>query len=495
MDTKLERTFWDQYVNKTKAYNIPRKSIRWYVKRVEDYLQGYPDCPVERHTPDVVENYLKDLERNSRLLDWQFKQVVDSLRILFIDLVSAPWAAEFPWEFWSESSTDLPDSHATVAREYTLLASEASIKPQKTNEVVSSTNAKKDNSLLMKASALFPQHFDRLMISVRTKQYSIRTEQAYVNWLARYVAFHNMQDPANLAGQDVKAYLEYLVVQRNVTRSTQSQTLCALVYFYKQVLEIDLGEFGNFSHSKKPRRLPVVLSQFEVSNLLSKIEHPTYRLMANLLYGCGLRLLECIRMRIFDVDFDYHQIIVRNAKGNKDRVVPLPKRLVKALREQIVYVKKIQEDDLGEGYGEVYLPYALARKYPNAAKEIGWAYLFPASKLSVDPRSKKTRRHHMHETVLQKQIKKAAKEAGLYKRVSCHALRHSFATHLLESGYDIRTVQELLGHSDVSTTMMVAPGFLPPATLVRPWTSYTHVLNKPGISVLSPLDQLRFDSE
>ncbi len=475
MDTKRERTFWDQYVNKTKAYNIPYKSIRWYVKRAEDYLQAFSDCPVERHTPEVVENYLKDLGRNSRLLDWQFKQVVDSLRILFVDLVRAPWAAEFPWEFWRESSTDLPDSHATVAREYTPLASEISINSQKTNEVVSSASAKMDNGLLVKVSRLFPQHFDRLIICIRTKQYSIRTEQAYVNWLARYIAFHNMQDPGNLDGQSVKAYLEYLVVKRHVAGGTQSQALCALVFFYKQVLEIDLGEFGNFAHSQKPRRLPVVLSRTEVASLLSKLEHPTYRLMANLLYGCGLRLLECIRLRVFDIDFNYQQIVVRNGKGNKDRVVPLPKRLVHALREQIAFVKKLHEDDLADGHGDVYLPYALARKYPNAAKEIGWAYLFPASKLSVDPRSKKTRRHHINETVLQKQIKNASQEAALHKRVSCHSLRHSFATHLLESGYDIRTVQELLGHADVSTTMI-----------------YTHVLNKPGVSILSPLDQLDF---
>ncbi|NOX42466.1 MAG: integron integrase [Gammaproteobacteria bacterium] len=195
--------------------------------------------------------------------------------------------------------------------------------------------------------------------------------------------------------------------------------------------------------------------------------------MANLLYGCGLRLLECIRLRIFDIDFNYYQIVVRNAKGNKDRVAPLPKRLIDAMCEQIDYLKALHQEDLAEGFGEVFLPGALARKLPNAAKETGWQYLFPASKLSVDPRSNKTRRHHIHESVLQKKIKKAAKAAGLYKRVSCHSLRHSFATHLLEAGYDIRTVQELLGHADVSTTMI-----------------YTHVLNRPGVAVLSPLDQL-----
>ena len=467
METNGADQLWERYVEKTKGCNIPPNSIRWYVKRVEDYLRVHSELNLHQHSAEHVDNYLQALGRNSRLQDWQFRQVVDALRIFFVDLLDIQWAAAFPWTFWIESSKPLPDSHATVARDYLPVGTNDKLK------VGSHKAVNEDNGLVAKASELFPEHFEKLVTRVRTKQYSIRTEQAYVQWLARYVAYHDMKDPANLDGHSVNAYLEYLVVKRNVSASTQSQALCALVFFYKQVLEIDLGDFGNFSHSKKPRRLPVVLSPSEVASLFSKIEHPVNQLMANLLYGCGLRLLECIRLRVFDVDFNYQQIIIRNAKGNKDRVVPLPKRLVGALRDQINYVKKLQEQDLAEGYGEVYLPDALSRKYPNAAKEIGWAYLFPASKLSVDPRSKKTRRHHINETVLQKQIKKAAKDAGLYKRVSCHSLRHSFATHLLESGYDIRTVQELLGHADVSTTMI-----------------YTHVLNKPGVSVLSPLDQL-----
>jgi integron integrase len=469
--------FWDKYIEKTKDYKIPSHSIRWYVKRAEEYIKSYPDLGLNCHSHDTVEKYFQKLSRNSRLTDWQFKQAVGAIRILFIEFVRPGWANSFPWDFWIESSTQLPRTHATVARDYAPLPLEKTA-CEPSQQRSDPNHADFSNiGLLKTVSALHPEHVSRLITIIRTKQYSVRTEQAYVHWLARYIAFHDMKDPGCFDGHSVKEFLEYLVVKRHVSSSTQNQALCALVFFYKQVLDIELGDFGQFTHSKKPRRLPVVLSPSEVSTLLSNIDNPTYQLMANLLYGCGFRLLECIRLRIFDIDFHYHQIIVRNAKGGKDRVVPLPKRLVDALQNQINYVKKLHQEDLVAGFGDVYLPDALSRKYSNASKETGWQYLFPASRISLDPRSKISRRHHIHETVLQKQIKKATKVADIYKRVTSHSLRHSFATHLLESGYDIRTVQELLGHADVSTTMI-----------------YTHVLNKPGVSVLSPLDQLDVDS-
>ncbi|HSH42432.1 MAG TPA: integron integrase, partial [Arenicellales bacterium] len=228
-----------------------------------------------------------------------------------------------------------------------------------------------------------------------------------------------------------------------------------------------------FAHSRKPRRLPVVLSRDEVRRLFEHITNPTHRLMAAILYGCGLRLMECLRLRVLDIDTGYAQILVRDAKGKKDRVAPIPKRLSGDLERQLDKVRKLHAEDLEQGYGRVYIPEALARKYPNAETELRWQFVFPSARLATDPRSGVARRHHVHETGLQKQIKRAADRAGIRKKVSCHALRHSFATHLLESGYDIRTVQELLGHADVSTTMV-----------------YTHVLNRPGISVISPLDSL-----
>jgi integron integrase len=271
---------------------------------------------------------------------------------------------------------------------------------------------------------------------------------------------------------EVEAFLNYLVLQRKVSASTQAQALNAIVFLYKQVLDLDIGEFENLRTSNKPKRLPVVLSIAEVGQILSLLDGRNH-LMAGLLYGAGLRLMECMRLRIQDVDFDYGQIHVRSGKGQKDRVTPLPKSLVDDLHKQMEQVRTIHHLDMDAGFGEVWLPPALARKYPNAGREWGWQYLFPASKRSIDPGSGKERRHHLDEKVLQRAVKQAVRQSRISKRASCHTFRHSFATHLLERGYDIRTVQELLGHSDVSTTMI-----------------YTHVLNQGGKGVQSPLDSL-----
>jgi len=273
------------------------------------------------------------------------------------------------------------------------------------------------------------------------------------------------------AGQ-VKAFLQALAVVGRVAASTQNQALNALVFFYDQVLEQPLGELGAFARAKRPQRLPVVLSRDEVMRLLTGL-HGMHATMGALLYGTGMRLMECVRLRVKDVDFGYGQIVVRDGKGQKDRVVPLPVRLVEPLRAHLEKMRGLHRDDLVLGAGAVFLPDALARKYPNAAREWGWQYVFPASRLAADPRDGTVRRHHLHETSLQKAVRAATRAAGIEKPVSCHALRHSFATHMLEGGYDIRTVQELLGHSDVKTTMI-----------------YTHVLNRGGLGVVSPLDRV-----
>ena len=311
---------------------------------------------------------------------------------------------------------------------------------------------------------------DQVRDAIRTKHYSIRTEEAYVNWIRRYILFHDKRHPKDMGSAEITAFLTYLAVEQNVAASTQNQALSALLFLYRHVLEKELVGSIDAVRAKKPKRLPTVLTKPEVFRVIGFLSG-THQLMAKLLYGSGLRLLECVRLRVKDVDFAQRQIIVRDGKGHKDRVTMLPDSLISPLEGFLRHVKMIHDEDLALGYGSVYLPYALERKYPNAHKEWMWQYVFPASKRSRDPRSGVIRRHHVHESGLQKAVRQAAQQAGIPKRVTCHTFRHSFATHLLEAGYDIRTVQELLGHKDVKTTMI-----------------YTHVLNRGGLAVRSPLD-------
>ena len=314
-----------------------------------------------------------------------------------------------------------------------------------------------------------PKLLDQMRNVLRMKHYSKRTEKAYIDWIKRFIYFHNIQHPKEMGVPEIEQFLTHLAVQQHVAASTQNQALSAILFLYKQVLGIDLGPV-NAKRAKTPERLPVVFSRQEVKAVMAHLDG-IHWLMAFLLYGSGLRLMECLRLRVKDVDFDYHQILVRDGKGEKDRVTMLPKIVEEPLHQQIKKVKVLHDKDLAEGFGEVWLPYALNRKYPNTAKEFGWQYVFASHKRSVDPRSGKTMRHHVGQKVLQAAVKKAIKAAGITKHASCHTFRHSFATHLLEAGYDIRTVQELLGHKDVSTTMI-----------------YTHVLNRGGKGVVSPAD-------
>ena len=305
---------------------------------------------------------------------------------------------------------------------------------------------------------------------IRLKNYSIRTEEAYVSWARRFILFHNKLHPKDMGGPEIEAFLSHLAVDRNVSASTQNQALSALLFLYREVLRIDLDYPINSIRAKRPKRLPTVLTKDEAHNVL-KLISSKHQLMAKLLYGSGLRLMECIRLRVKDLDFEQHQIIVRDGKGLKDRVTVLPDALIIPLKRHLRHVKLAHEDDLADGYGSVYLPNALVRKYPHADHHWVWQYVFPAPKRSKDPRSGEVRRHHVDPSGLQKAVNKAARKAGIDKRVSCHTFRHSFATHLLEDGYDIRTVQELLGHKNVSTTMI-----------------YTHVLKRGPLAVRSPLD-------
>ena len=310
---------------------------------------------------------------------------------------------------------------------------------------------------------------DQVRDAICLKHFSIRTEQAYVNWIKRYIHFHNVRHPAEMGKPEVQAFLTHLAVERNVAASTQNQALSALLFLYKKVLHQDLGPIEAM-RARKPKRLPSVLTKAEIRRVLDHLSG-THLLMAKLLYGSGLRLMECLRLCVKDLDFAQHQIFVRDGKGEKDRVTMLPESLVSPLEDHLRIVKRTHDEDLAKGYGAVYLPYALERKYPNAEREWIWQYVFPAHRLSVDPCSNIVRRHHIHESSLQKALRAAAQATGIPKRISPHIFRHSFATHLLEAHYDIRTVQELLGHKDVKTTMI-----------------YTHVLNRGGLAVRSPLD-------
>lgn len=311
---------------------------------------------------------------------------------------------------------------------------------------------------------------ERVRYVIRMKHYSIRTEQAYVSWVKRFILFHNKRHPAKMGKAEIEAFLTHLAIDLEVSASTQNQAFNALLFLYRQVLGKELAENINAKRAKRPRRLPTVMSKDEAKRILRAMSG-THQLMAKLFYGSGLRLMECVRLRVKDIDFEMNQIAVRDAKGMKDRVTLLPETVKKPVKDHLAFVKTVHEKDMSQGHGVVFMPGALARKYPNASRQWGWQYVFPADRMSPAPRTDAVRRHHIHETSVQKAVKRAAKLAGIKKPISCHTFRHSFATHLLEDGYDIRTVQELLGHKDVRTTMI-----------------YTNVLRKGALAVRSPID-------
>ena len=317
-----------------------------------------------------------------------------------------------------------------------------------------------------------PKLIDQVRSAIRTKHYSPRTEEAYWHWIKKFILFHNKRHPNDMGEAEISAFLSHLAVNRNVTASTQNQALSALLFLYKEVLKKPLDWIQGVQRAKRPSRLPVVFTRQEVQAILRNLEGTKW-LMASLLYGAGLRLTECLRLRVKDIDFGYGQIVVRDGKGAKDRVTVLPSSLKEPLNKHLERVKALHERDLLEGFGRATLPFALDRKYPNAGREWGWQYVFPSAKRCWDAEAKREVRHHVTEEVLQKAVKSAVFRAAVSKPGSCHTFRHSFATHMLESGYDIRTVQELLGHKDVKTTMV-----------------YTHVLNRGGLAVRSPIDML-----
>jgi integron integrase len=333
------------------------------------------------------------------------------------------------------------------------------------------TNGKENSGMGGLASS--PRILDRVRVAARRLHYSIRTEDAYVQWAKRFILYHGKRHPEEMGEAEIVAFLNHLAAEQNVAASTQNQALSALLFLYKVVLERPVEWFSDrLTPAKRPERLPVVLTREEVRAVMGHLEG-VHRLAAGLMYGAGLRLMETVRLRVKDVDFGQNHLVVRDGKGAKDRVTVLPGTLAEALRDQITVVEVLHRRDLAEGFGRVYLPTALARKYPEADRELGWQYLFPAAKRAVDPRTGAVHRHHLAESAVQKMVKGAVRRTEIVKNASCHTFRHSFATHLLESGSDIRTIQELLGHNDVRTTMI-----------------YTHVLQKGPLGVRSPMDVL-----
>jgi integron integrase len=317
-----------------------------------------------------------------------------------------------------------------------------------------------------------PALFEVVRNKIRVKHYSIRTEKTYIYWIKAYLQFYSLQHPRELGAAQIEAFLTHLAVNRKVSASTQNQALSALLFFYQVVLEIELPYLDGITRAKRSTRIPVVFTPDEASSVIRNLQ-PSYTLMARLLYGSGLRLMECVRLRIKDVDFHYKTITIRNGKGGKDRVTMLPDLVLDDLELQMAKTKELHAFDRQAGHGFVYLPFALVKKYPNADCEWGWQYVFPSQTRSIDPRSGVERRHHVGGQSLQRAIKRSIIASGISKQASTHTFRHSFGTHLLQAGYDIRTVQELMGHKDIRTTQI-----------------YTHVLERGGNAVKSPLDSL-----
>lgn len=423
---------WSEYFQFALRKGVSAKKARFYVTWVKQFFEHIRK-PLRNCLAKDVQGFLDHLLNEKKAPQWQLEQARNALKLLCRDFLQVSWAAQKP---------------------------AGTIHEEPSQSVFSSEETVSVNSDI----------FKKLQIEMRFRHYSIRTEQTYIQWVRRFLYFHRIKPVDDLAAGDVKAFLEYLAVKKQVSASTQNQALNAIVFLFGNVLKKSLGDIGEFTRAKRPLRLPVVLAKEEMDRLLNSLTG-IYSLMAGLLYGSGLRLMECVRLRVKDIDFAQNQILVREGKGQKDRITILPKRFHEPLKRQIERVKKLHDEDLAKGFGDVYIWPSLECKYSNAAKEFIWQYVFPANNLSVDPRSGKVRRHHINENMLQKELKKTVLILRINKKVSCHTLRHSFATHLLESGYDIRTVQELLGHSDVSTTMI-----------------YTHVLNTPGLAVRSPVD-------
>ncbi len=424
LDANLEEDWVEPFRRALALRGVPAARVKWHVGWARKLAVRLKEKPLRQVTRKDVEDFLAMLSTSPGVAPWQTVQAADSVSILIGSVFGQDWGRTIRAPAPPPADIPVPSGDDPI---------------------------------------------ERLRYAIRCRNYSGKTEKSYAHWAARFYAFCG-ETGAEPGTGAVREFLERLVVAEDMSASTQAQALNALVFHCRYVLGDPVGELGDFRKSRRPKKLPVVLSREEVRRLLDALDE-THRLPAALLYGSGLRLLEALRLRVKDVDFDRRQIQVRDGKGQKDRLTVLPERWRERLAAHIAAVKTIHAGDLAAGYAGATFGPGLERKYPNAPREWGWQYVFPATRLCVEPGTGRARRHHLHETALQRAVRGAARRIGIVKPVGCHTLRHCFATHLLESGADIRTVQELLGHSDVQTTMI-----------------YTHVLNRPGMAVRSPAD-------
>ena len=450
--TERERNYWRKYAEYLLSNNISGRAAEACIRHAQQFAYSLEKKKLRDVDKTILQAYFDELGRSDKIVAWQYSQAVSAIEMLFEMLGLKKVLASFNWDECREAARELGREHPTVARSAS------------SREIVE--NRTQGDATLMSPDVL--RVLGRLRDVVRIRNLTIRTEQSYSAWAERFARFCKGAIPQE--PQRIGAFLEHLALVEKVAPATQAQALNALVFLYRHVLEIDPGDLGGYQRPRAKRKLPVVLSPSEVDRLLSAMPD-TAGLMTRIMYGTGMRLMECARLRVKDIDWDNGYIDVVGGKGDKSRRVPLPDAYRDELELHLASRKLQHQKDLAAGFGEVFVPDSLLRKSPGVAKSWGWQYVFAAFRISTDPRTGRHMRHHISENVPQKAIKKAAIEVGITKQVSCHTLRHSFATHLLRAGYDIRTVQELLGHSDVATTMI-----------------YTHVLNRPGVSALSPAD-------
>jgi integron integrase len=414
-------TFWNRYQDAVGRRGIRGKEAEWTMKRAQHFVEAVPAVRLANRTPEDVRAYFANVLGRWPLKDWQVGQLVDAVRILYEDLVQVCWAADFPWRDWKEPHLNFPDHLERYGAQGNPRHATMSPRPAA------------DTPQGLKAVDEHPKLFERLRTELRTRHYSLHTERAYVSWLQRFLTFHKGLPPRERAEEAVRAYLGYLVQDRQVSASTQNQALCALVFAYREALGQPLEVIGEFGKAKRPRNLPTVLSRAEVGRLLDELDG-TYGLMGGLLYGSGVRISECVRLRVKDVDFDYGQIVVRKGKGVKDRVTILPECEREPLERHLAQVRALFEADRKAGLPGVYIWPALERKYPSAGKQWVWQYVFPGPGLSKDPRSGVIRRHHVHDSSLRDEISDAAQAASIAKRVTPHTLRHNAEYRLMLSG-------------------------------------------------------------